>query len=124
MKDPLWREIFIDSTNPDESDESSEDETNFQDLYLKYCKEKGLKVDPTILQQTKGKKRQINSAVVELVDREKNPNFTLPPIKHPSMHPKEKPFASAEEELLFERMMKKQKRDEAKQNNRNAESNL
>jgi hypothetical protein len=29
MKDPLWREIFIDSTNPDESDESSEDETNF-----------------------------------------------------------------------------------------------
>ena len=40
------------------------------------------------------------------------------------MHPKEKPFANAEEELLFERIMKKQKRDEAKQNNRNAESNL
>jgi hypothetical protein len=29
MKDPLWREIFIDSNNPDDSDSESEDETNF-----------------------------------------------------------------------------------------------
>jgi hypothetical protein len=61
---------------------------------------------------------------VELVNREANPNFVLPPIKHPSMHPKEKPFSNAEEELMFERMMKKQKRDELKQKNKNAESNL
>jgi len=40
------------------------------------------------------------------------------------MHPKEKPFSNAEEELMFERMMKKQKRDVLKQKNKNAESNL
>ena len=40
------------------------------------------------------------------------------------MQPKEKPFSNAEEELMFERMMKKQKRDELKQKNKNAESNL
>jgi len=51
---------------------------------------------------------------VELVNRELNPNFVLPPIRHPSMHPKERPFNNAEEELLFERLMKKKKRDEVK----------
>jgi len=40
------------------------------------------------------------------------------------MHPKEKPFANAQEELMFEKIMKKQKRDLAKQAHKNAESNL
>lgn len=40
------------------------------------------------------------------------------------MHPKEKPFGNAEEQLNFERLMKKKKRDEAKQGHKNAESNL
>lgn len=36
MKDPLWKEIFIDSTNPDSSSSESEDE-NMADLYIKAC---------------------------------------------------------------------------------------
>lgn len=94
MKDPLWREIFIDSTNPDES-ESDSDEENMVELYKKACAAKGIKINKEVLTQTKGEKRTINSAKVELINREKDENLTLPPIKHPSMHPKEKPFKNA-----------------------------
>jgi hypothetical protein len=49
MKDPLWKEIFIDSHKPDESESESSDDGDFVEIYKQFCKEKGLKVDPKIL---------------------------------------------------------------------------
>jgi hypothetical protein len=110
MKDPLWREIFIDSNNPDESESDSEEE-DMTELYKKACAAKGIKVSKEVIEKNK-EKRAVNSAKVELFNRQTNPNFVLPPIKHPSMHPKEKPFSNKIEELMFDRIMKKQKREE------------
>jgi hypothetical protein len=49
-KDPLWKEIFIDSHAVDKSDSESEDDDNFQEIYLKFCKDNGIKVDPAVFQ--------------------------------------------------------------------------
>ena len=49
----------------------------------------------------------MKSAKVEMANREKDHNVVLPPIKHPSMHPNEKPHGSHLEEIHFEKMQKK-----------------
>lgn len=82
-------------------------------MYKRVCATKGIKIDKQVLAQTKGEKREINSAKVELINRDKYENLTLPPIKHPSMHPKEKPFKNAQEEILWEKRQHKMKRLEA-----------
>lgn len=74
MKDPLWREIFIDSTNPDESDSDSAEE-DMTELYKKACKARGIKASKELLSLANHKNREINSAKVELFNREEKPNF-------------------------------------------------
>jgi hypothetical protein len=61
---------------------------------------------------------------VELFNRELEPNLKLPPIKHPSMHPKEKPFSTPQEELLHEKLKKRAEKEIAKLGGKNAEANL
>lgn len=59
-------------------------------MFKEACERKGVPFNKDkLLSDTK--KRGINSAKVEVVNREKDENFVLPPIKNPSMHPKEKP---------------------------------
>jgi len=67
---------------------------------------------------------QKDSAEVELINRETATVLTLPPIKHPSMHPKEKPFANAQEEIMHEKIMKREMRKIGKSSHKNAQSNL
>lgn len=92
------------------------------ELYKKACAAKGIKVNKEVIEKN-NEKRAVNSAKVELFNRQTNPNFILPPIKHPSMHPKEKPFSNKIEELMFERIMKKQKKEEETNIQKNAEAN-
>ena len=92
-KDPLWREIFIDNNDSSESDEDSTEEDMIQ-LFKEACAKKGIPFNKEKLLGDK-KERQIQSGKVEVVNREKDETFVLPPIKYPSMHPKEKPFGSA-----------------------------
>ena len=65
-----------------------------------------------------------DTAEIELINRETAANLILPPIKHPSMHPKEKPFANAQEEIMHEKIMKREMRKIGKITHKNAESNL
>lgn len=123
MKDPLWKEIFIDSQNVEESESDSGDDDNFVEIYKQFCLDKGLKVDTSILKETKGK-QDVNENEIELINRDQNPDLTLPPIRHPSMHPREKPFKDPQEELMHEKRMKKRNKEFAKQGHKNASANL
>ena len=59
-----------------------------------------------------------------MVNREKDETFTLPPIKYPSMHPKEKPFGSALEQLNYDKIMKKRQKEESNRKQKTAAGNL
>jgi len=107
----LWREIFIDSTNPNGDSDTDSAEEDMLELYKKACAERGVKVNKEALRKA-DKSRAVNSAKVELANREKDDNIVLPPIKYPSMHPKEKPHGSAQEQLVFERLMRKNEKQE------------
>jgi len=109
-KDPLWNEIFIDSNKPGESDSDS-DEEEMLEMYKEVCRQKGIKLN---LENLMGGKRQTASAKVELANREKEEDISFPPIKFPSMHPKEKPHGSYLEELAFEKRTRRQKKKEDK----------
>lgn len=47
-KDPLWREIFIDTANGVDSDADS-DEENMVTMYKRVCATKGIKIDKQVL---------------------------------------------------------------------------
>lgn len=96
-KDPLWREIFIDKESESDSGSGSDDEDLMQ-AFKEACERKGIPFNKDkIIGERKG--RGLNSAKVEIVNREKDEGFTLPPIKYPSVHPAEKPQGTALEQF-------------------------
>lgn len=107
-KDPLWREIFIDK--PADSDSESDDNNaDIIELYKQVCKKKGIAYKQDKVGMSP--KRKLQSAKVELANREKEDNIHFPPIKNASMHPEERPKGNHLEQLEFDRLMKR--RDKA-----------
>ena len=104
-KDPLWREIFIDKTEDNEDSDSSDDGVELFNMYRQAMAERGIKVSKDGEQK---KQSGIRSAKVELFNREKDPNAVLPPVKFPSMHPKEKPAGSFIEEINMQKLQRKE----------------
>ena len=96
-KDPLWREIFIDKNDDSESDSDDNAEADMIELYKQVCKKRGIPFSKDKLAQSP--QRELKSAKVELANREKEDNVVLPPIKHPSMHPEERPKGNHLEQL-------------------------
>ena len=121
-KDPLWREIFIDKNDSSESDEDSTEEDMIK-IFKEACEKRGIPFNKDKLLSDR-KDRQIQSGKVEVVNREKDETFTLPPIKYPSMHPKEKPFGTPLEQLQYEKLMKKRARAEQNHRQKTAAGNL
>ena len=107
-KEPLWRKIFIDNNESSESDEDSTEEDLIK-IFKEACEKRGIPFNKEKLMSDK-KDRQIQSGKVEVVNREKDETFVLPPIKYPSMHPAEKPFGTPLEQLQYEKLMKKRKK--------------
>lgn len=96
-KDPLWREIFIDNKADEEDSESDEEDELMLKMYKMAAKEQGVKLNMrNIMSQ---KKRNTTSAKVELFNRVENPDMVLPPVKYPSLHPKERPFETYLDEI-------------------------
>lgn len=85
--DPLWREIFIDRHSDSESESEGAGE-DMLEAYRAVCKEKGV---PDAARIPKSQERGLKSARVELANREKEDDIRFPPVRHPSMHPMERP---------------------------------
>ena len=57
------------------------------------------------------KKRNVESAKVELFNRVENPDMVLPPVKYPSLHPREKPFETYLDEIQFDKFARRREKD-------------
>jgi len=119
-KDPLWREIFIDTKEESESD-SDDAEEDMIELYKQVCRRRGVKFSKDAIG---GTTRDAKSAKVELANREKEDNITFPPIANPSMHPQERPKNNVLEQLEFDRLMKKREVAKKKYRGKTAEANF
>lgn len=121
-KDPLWREIFIDKNEDSESDSDDNAEADMIELYKQVCKKRGIPFSKDKLAQSP--QRELKSAKVELANREKEDNVVLPPIKHPSMHPQERPKGNHLEQLHFDRLMKRREKATSKHRGKTAQANF
>lgn len=121
-KDPLWREIFIDNNDSSESEDDSTEEDMIK-IFQEVCKKKGIPFNKEKLLGGK-KERNIQSGKVELVNREKDSDFVLPPIKNASMHPKDRPFESPLQKMKYEKALKRKETSEAKYRMKTAAGNL
>ena len=123
-KDPLWREIFIDQKECQSESESDDNEDEFFRIYKEALAQKGVKVSSDALAVPGVRRMNTQSAKVELFNRKTAHDVDLPPIKYPSMHPKEKPntnYLEMQAEMKFQ-MRKRRLDNENKQNT--AEYNL
>jgi predicted DNA binding CopG/RHH family protein len=66
----------------------------------------------------------VESAKIELFNRVENPDMVLPPIKHPSLHPRERPFETYLDELQYEKYLDRRKKDLAQRRLKTAEENF
>lgn len=90
-------------------------------MYKIAAQEHGVKLNVrNIMNQ---KKRNVESAKVELFNRVENPDYKLPPIKYPSLHPKERPFESYLDEIQFDKFIRRREKDLAKRRLNTAEEN-
>lgn len=121
-KDPLWKEVFIDNATKDEEDSGSDsDDELMLKMYKLAAAEAGVKLNVrNIMNQ---KKRNVESAKVELFNRVENPDTILPKVKYPSLHPKERPFESYLDEIQFDKFIRRREKDLAKRRLNTAEEN-
>ena len=112
-KDPLWREIFIDKQEEGSSEsESDGEEEELMRLYREACAKKGIKVSQKTMGDSGHDRSGARSAKVELWNRETTNIQELPPIEHPSMHPREKPLKNYLEISAAQKYAARQKRIE------------
>ena len=94
-KDPLWREIFIEAKDDQSDSDSDNNEEELFRIYKEALSQKGIKVNKNDGSNlTEIKRTTTQSAKVELFNRQNGNEIDLPPIKYPSLHPKEKPTSN------------------------------
>ena len=112
-KDPLLREIFIYKQEEGSSEsESDGEEEELMRLYREACAKKGIKVSQKTMGDSGHDRSGARSAKVELWNRETTNIQELPPIEHPSMHPREKPLKNYLEISAAQKYAARQKRIE------------
>ena len=121
-KDPLWCEIFIDNKDEEQDSDSDEEHQLMMNMYKAAAKEHGVKLNVRNIQSQK--KRNVESAKIELFNRVENPDMKLPPVKHPSLHPRERPFETYLDEIQYDKYLERRKKDLAKRRLSTAEGNF